>query len=280
MPENNIEKPTEIEFKFKISEENIRDAILNASVNDKVIIIPTFEVYNDEYFENNKKHGFLRRRSVFTFENQDQTKTTKDKLYPRPEFTLEQNYFGFLKYGMLMFDKDPRSHIFKTKIKETYYTLKTKKIVNNIENNDEIEIKSNENGNKFMTKIIDDNYNLFTTKTKRKSFIIEMIGDGIAMFPGCRIEIVSVSKNNGDVVSDYYAEVEFSADRVINKDKKYQNISIDHIMKCLKMLAYMIFGTSMDNIPIESRSWTEIISRQKIHNFDFSIDLNEVLKNG
>lgn len=275
-----FEKPTEIEFKFKVSEENIRDAIRNANMNDKVIIIPTFEVYNDEYFENDKKRGFLRRRSVFIFENQDQTKTSKDKLYPRPELTPEQNYFGFLKYGMLMFDKDPRSHIFKTKIKETYYTLKTKKFVNNIENNDEIEIKSNENGNKFMSKIIDDNYKCFATKTKRKAFIIEMIGDGITTFPGCRIEIVSVSKNNGDVVSDYYAEVEFSADRVINKDKKYQNMSADHIMKNLKILAYMIFGTNLDDIPIDPRSWTEIISSQHVHNFDFSIDLDEVLKNG
>lgn len=280
MPENNIEKPTEIEFKFKISEENICDAIHNVNKNDKFVIIPTFEVYNDEYFENNKKHGFLRRRNVFTFENQDLSKTIKDKLYPRPEFTPIQNYLSFLKYGMLMFNLDPRSHIFKTKLKETYYTLKTKKFVNNIENNDEIEIKSNEKGNKFMNKIIDDNYNLFTTKTKRKAFIIESVGEGITMFPGSRIEIVSVSGHNSDVVTDYYAEVEFSADRVIIKDEKFQNMSEDYIMEYLKMLPYVIFGNCIENIPIETRSWTEIISKQKIHNFDFSIDMNEVIKNG
>ena len=56
------EKPTEIEFKFKISEDKIQQAIYNVNKNENFIIVPTFEVYNDEYFQKDSKLGFLRKR--------------------------------------------------------------------------------------------------------------------------------------------------------------------------------------------------------------------------
>ena len=116
MPKNKIEKPTEIEFKFKISEENIRDAIYNINRSEQFIITPTFEVYNDEYFQKDSKLGFLRKRTVFTFDKQDKNSSDKDKRYPRADMTPDQNYFHFLKYGMNMFNKDPKTFIFYTKI--------------------------------------------------------------------------------------------------------------------------------------------------------------------
>ncbi len=276
MSKNNIEKPTEIEFKFKISTDNIEQAIYNVNRSEYFDIVPTFEVYNDEYFQKDSKSGFLRKRTVFTFENYDENSLDKSKRYPRIDMTPEQNYFDFLKYGMRMFNQNPKTFIFYTKIKETYYTLKKKKIVKGVENNEEIEIRSNDNGNKFMSKIIEDNYKPFFNKTKRKAFVVEPICDGINLFPGCRVEIVCVSENNTDVVNDFYAEVEFADSRVLFKNEQYQKMSHDTIMKSLTKLPLLIFGIPYEDIEFESRSWDEIIRQQKSYKTFDNIDLGDI----
>ena len=276
------EKPTEIEFKFKISEDKIQRAIDNVNRNEKFIIVPTFEVYNDEYFQKDKKSGFLRKRTVFTFDNKDEKSSDKSKRYPRVDMTPEQNYIQFLKCGMCMFNQNPKTFIFDTKIKETYYTLKKKNIVKGVENNEETEIRSNENGNKFMSKIIEDNYKPFFNKTKRKAFIVEPICDGINLFPGCRVEIVSVSESNTDIVNDFYAEVEFADSRVLFRDERYENLTHDAIMNSLNMLPYLIFGIPYEDIEFESRSWDEIIRQQKTYKVfdDNAVNINFGVSNG
>jgi hypothetical protein len=160
--------------------------------------------------------------------------------------------------------------------------LKKKNIVNGVENNEETEIRSNENGNKFMSKIIEDNYKPFFNKTKRKAFIVEPICDGINLFPGCRVEIVSVSEYNTDIVNDFYAEVEFADSRVLFRDERYKNLTHDAIMNSLNMLPYLIFGIPYEDIEFESRSWDEIIRQQKTYKvFDnAAVNINFGVSNG
>lgn len=270
-------KPTEIEFKFKISIENILKAICRVNRDEQFIIVPKFEVYNDQYFQKDKIPGFLRKRTVMTFKNRDNSKTNKNNNYPRPELSPEQNYLEFLKCGMSMFSRDNKSFIFDIKTIETYYTLKRKKIIEGVENNEEIEIRANSNGNRFMFKMIEDNnYQQYFTKAKRKAFVIEPIGEGILMFPGCHVEIVAVSENNSDIITDFYAEVEFADSRVVMKDEHYKKLTHESIMNSLNMLPYLIFGIPYEEIVIDPRSWDEIIKQQKTYKIFDDIDLGEI----
>ena len=266
MPKNNIEKPTEIEFKFKISKDDIRKAIYYANKNEKLTVIPKFEIFNDDYFKNKISDSFLRQRSVITFKKDVNYKGTRKNFYPKPELDPYDNYLNFLEYGLGSFTLDPNTHGFNWKYIETFYTLKRKSVVNGVETNDETEIKANDNGIEFMNKMISYNgYDRFYQKTKREAFHIVPVGYGEKCFPGCRIEIVSVAETNLTITHDYYAEVEFSDSRVLFKDKQYKNMSIEKVLNLFANLVFEIPMEKLDSIKIPY-SWEEIINEQKINN--------------
>ncbi len=254
-----IKKPIEIGFKFRINRETINKAFCIADNDPRFIVVPKFEVFIDEYFRKNNSSStlhdsFLQKRSVITFDekfNDIEKCGIKYKFYPNPEFEPIINYIRFLECGIGSFKIDPVTRIYGTKNKEIFYILKQKYIENGVEKNKEYEIKSNENDIDFITKIMEyNNYSRFYLKTKREAFHIVPVGDEDIekYFSGCRIKIVSVTKTNYDVIYEYYAEVEFSSNRLIYESDN--NMQLDSIEKNLNLFTNLIFGLPLDYLDL------------------------------
>ena len=252
---------SEIEFKFKIDRKTLFDLIdkFENRKNKKTYrleLFPLFEVYTDKYYRSytedaSEKADFLRERTICTY-----APSTENQKGPVVGDSLAENVINFLHKGIESFDFDMNTRKNITNVIGQYYTIKKKNIVDGVKNNEEYEICSNENGHKFMDKLISyADFTKYFCKEKRKACIIEPNFDN-DLFKGCRLEIVSVCGDSNDSVEDFYIEAEYTTERAgINKVT-----DPDRINFMLKEFVNTVFEKVID-YEIIPDNWKDIIEK-------------------
>lgn len=254
---------SEIEFKFKIYENDIYDLLANVKKNSNFEIVPCFDIYSDFYYKNknfNINNVFVRKRLVTSFESD-----SNDSPYPLKDANPTVNYCKFLRDGIKTFI-EPKTGELRQYLKDVEYTMKRKRIVDGIETNEEYEVKCCEDDKEMIEFInqllIDNDYKLYFQKQKRKAFYVTpnhyLLNEGLKILHGCRVEIVSVAKDYDDYVNDFYAEVEFTSARL----KGQKEIDIDEVNETLQTLPLILLGVPFHKIELISDSWDKILEKQ------------------
>lgn len=268
---------TEIEFKFKISKEELENYLIKIleyiKWSDKktglacpVKINPCFSIYSDTYYRAaiyGSEHDIA---SKFNFFRKRVDKSNNVKFNPelfesdRIDFrrTFINTVEDFLNCGQdsilvhdMLYSNCGNSHNTETK---TYFSIKKKNIVDGIESNYENEAEANEN----VIAVINDLLEYTMTKKyfhkeKRKAIIIDNNNSIRPEYDGCRIEIVSVVGNEEEQIEEYYLECEWTLDRMINK----KELSEEDAMDILKQFVIKELGSIPDEF--DSRNWKQIL---------------------